>query len=403
MDGEAWQTVASNEGREPWSFNHGIAAARRLVISDSEVEQLAQIDRKIAEVKRKIASVKPLPQIWVGLHAQPKEKTFLHQGGDPMKPLEEVAPASLNVLDQLMPAYELTSDADEGERRLMLAEWITDDRNALTARVLANRVWHYHFGTGIVDTPSDFGFLGSQPTHPELLDYLAGQLIAGGWKLKSLHREILMSATYRQASTFRDEASREDKDTRLLWRFPPRRLSAEELRDTMLTITGKMQLEPMGGPGFRLYKFTQNNVCTYFPLDKFGPETYRRAVYHQNARASVVDVLNDFDLPDIAFAAPKRANTTTPLQALTLLNHGFTLDMAQALASRIESEPIDKSLYEDNVIKPEDEPVIQAYQFAYQRDPTRKEIIAAKKLIDVYGLDAFCRALLNSNELIYVD
>jgi hypothetical protein len=99
-------------------------------------------------------------------------------------------------------------------------------------------------------------------------------------------------------------------------------------------VAGRLQLEPRGGPGFRLDRFTQNNVCTYFPLEVHGPETYRRAVYHQNARASVVDVLSDFDLPDIAFAAPRRANTTTPLQALTLLNHGFTVDLARALAAR---------------------------------------------------------------------
>jgi hypothetical protein len=155
----------------------------------------------------------------------------------------------------------------------------------------------------------------------------------------------------------------------------------------MLTVAGKLQLEPMGGPGFRLYKFTQNNVCTYFPLDTHGPETYRRAVYHQNARASVVDVLNDFDLPDIAFAAPKRANTTTPLQALTLLNHSFTLDMAKALAARIQKG----------------DAVTQAYRITFQRKPSAKEHEAATQLIATHGAEAFCRALLNANELLYLE
>ncbi len=182
-------------------------------------------------------------------------------------------------------------------------------------------------------------------------------------------------------------AAKEDKDTRLLWRFPPRRLSAEEIRDTMLAVAGKLRLEPMGGPGFRLYKFTRNNVCTYFPLDTHCPATYRRAVYHQNARASVVDVLNDFDLPDIAFAAPKRANTTTPLQALTLLNHSFTLDMARALAARIQSG----------------DAVSQAYRFAFQRDPSAKERAAAAQFFTVYGAEAFCRAPLNANELLFLN
>jgi hypothetical protein len=178
-----------------------------------------------------------------------------------------------------------------------------------------------------------------------------------------------------------------DAATRLLWRFPPRRLSAEEIRDTMLAVSGRLQLDPMGGPGFRLYKFTQNNVCTYFPLDTHGPETYRRAVYHQNARASVVDVLTDFDLPDIAFAAPKRANTTTPLQALTLLNHRFTLDMAEALAKRLEGPEV----------------VETAYRVLFQREPTTSESGAVEALIANSGLKALCRALLNSNELIYIE
>ena len=387
LDGQTWQTVATDEGRQPWSPAHRIAKARRSVITEEEIAQLAALEKQIAQVQAKINRVPKLRQVWAGNYTQPKEPTFVHQGGDPMKPGEPVVPASLAVLDQVTKPYELKSDDDEGQRRHALAEWIVSPDNPLTPRVLANRVWQYHFGTGIVDTPSDLGFLGGRPTHPELLDFLAQRLVAHGWKLKPLHREILLSQTYLQSAAYREDAAMEDKDSRLLWRFPPRRLSAEELRDTMLSVAGKLQLEPMGGPGFRLYKFTQNNVCTYFPLDTHSPETYRRAVYHQNARASVVDVLNDFDLPDIAFAAPTRANTTTPLQALTLLNHSFTLDMAQALAERIDGG----------------DSVVAAYHFVFQREPTPTEYEAATKLIASYGATAFCRALLNANELLYLE
>ena len=387
LDGQTWQTVATEEGREPWTPAHRVAKARRSVITEEESAKLEALEKQIAAVQAKLNRVPKLPQVWAGTHAQPKEPTTIHKGGDPMKPGDTIVPASLSVLDQVTKAYELKSDANEGERRLALAKWITSNDNPLTPRVLANRVWQHHFGTGIVDTPSDFGFLGSKPTHPELLDFLATRLVAHGWRLKPLHREILLSQTYLQSAAFRSEAAKEDKDARLLWRFPPRRLSAEELRDTMLTVAGKLQLEPMGGPGFRLYKFSQNNVCTYFPLDTHGPETYRRAVYHQNARASVVDVLNDFDLPDIAFDAPKRANTTTPLQALTLLNHSFTLDMARAFAVRIQNG----------------DAVSQAYRIAFQREPTEKEREAATKLISTHGAEAFCRALLNANELLYLE
>ena len=387
LDGKTWKTVATDEGREPWTPAHGIAKARRTSITGEEAARVAALDKEIVEAKDALNRVPKLPQVWAGNFTQPTEPTFVHKAGDPMKPGDAVAPASLAVLGQVTKPYELKPDADEGQRRLALAQWITSNENPLTARVLVNRVWQWHFGTGIVDTPSDFGFLGSKPTHPELLDYLAQRLVAHGWRLKDLHREILLSKTYQQSADFRPEAAKEDKDARLLWRFPPRRLSAEEIRDTMLTVGGKLQLEPMGGPGFRLYRYLANNVSTYVPLDTHGPETYRRAVYHQNARASVVDILNDFDLPDIAFAAPKRANTTTPLQALTLLNHSFTLDMAKALAKRIDGP----------------EAVETAYTLVFQRQPTAVESSAAHALITKHGVHAFCRALLNSNELLFLE
>ena len=387
LDGTSWTTLATDEGREPWTPAHGIAKARREVVTAEEEQKLAALDQQITQTRAKLNRVPKLPMIWAGNYSQPKETTFVHKGGDPMKPGEPVAPASLAVLDQVATPYALKADAAEGERRLALAKWITSDDNPLSARVLANRVWHYHFGVGIVDTPSDFGFLGSRPTHPELLDYLALRLIRNGWKLKPLHREILLSQTYLQSSAYRPDAAREDKDARLLWRFPPRRLSAEEIRDTMLSVAGKLQLEPMGGPGFRLYKHTENNVSTYFPLDTHGPETYRRSIYHQNARASIVDILNDFDLPDTAIATPKRANTTTPLQALTLFNHTFTLDMATVIAARLDAK----------------DPVGSVYGLAFQRPPTAKERTAANNLIAAHGRASFCRALLNANELLYLE
>ena len=396
VDGETWQRVADSDTREPWTHKHGIAAVRRKSISVTEREELQQINRELAKVQKRINQVQPLPRVFAGKYRAELEPTHVDIGGDPMKPGEAVVPASLSVLDQVTEPYELAADAPEGVRRLELAKWITASDNPLTPRVLANRVWHYHFNVGIVDTPSDFGYLGSLPTHPELLDYLATRLVENGWRLKPLHREILRSKTYLQSSQFNGEAALIDKEARLLWRFPPRRLGAEEIRDTMLSIAGELRLEPMGGPGFRLYRFTQNNVCTYFPLDQHGPETYRRGVYHQNARASVVDVLTDFDLPDIAFAAPRRANTTSPLQALTLLNHQFTLDMAAALAKRSEQANIDTD--QSGTI-----PISRIYRIAYQRPPTEVELAAAEKLVRSHGIEAFCRAILNSNELIYLE
>jgi hypothetical protein len=257
--------------------------------------------------------------------------------------------------------------------------------------VLANRIWQHHFGTGIVDTPSDFGYMGGRPTHPELLDWLADELLRNSWQLKPLHRLIMTSATYRQSGSWREDAARVDADSRYLWRFPARRLSAEEVRDTLLSVAGQIDTR-MTGPGFRLYEYQQDNVATYVPLDVHGPETYRRAVYHHNARAARVDVMTDFDCPDPAFAEPRRAATTTPLQALTLMNHRFSLDMSRHFSERLQREAADAAAQ-----------VRWAFQLTYAREPDAHELQAGVQLIGKYGLSAFCRAVLNSNELIHLN
>ncbi len=396
-----WIKVADSFDRQPWSETHAIERVRQSVTTVEEATRLTELIRQRTEIRKRLDSIPPLRQVFAGNYAQPDRPTMVHQGGDPAKPIAEIAPASLQFAGSTRDDFNLPKDAPESERRLALAKWMVASDHPLTARVLANRIWHYHFGTGIVDSPNDFGFLGGRPTHPELLDWLATRLINHGWRLKPLHREILTSQTYLQSSEFRTAPAAVDRDSRLLWRFPPRRLSAEEIRDTLLVVGGKLKFE-LGGPGFRLYKFTQNNVCTYFPLDRHGPETYRRTVYHQNARASVVDLLTDFDFPDIAFAAPRRAITTSPLQTLTLFNHSFTLDMANALAQRIGEQTASESGAEHSPGKVASE-IRQAYRIALQREPVQEEVIDAEELIAKHGLTAFCRALLNFTELAYIE
>lgn len=391
-DGKQWNVIADSRDRKPFNEAHTVARFSPEVTSEDETLRLQTLNAELAQVNQQFSAIPPLPLVWAGKFEQPKETTYVHKGGDPQRRGADVVPASLAVLDQVTKPYALSTDASDAERRLSLANWIASDANPLTARVLANRVWHYHFGTGIVDTPSDFGYLGGKPSHPELLDWLARRLQQLGWRLKPLHREILLSQTYRQSSDSREDAAKLDASARLLWRFPARRLSAEEIRDSILAVTGKLDLK-MGGPGFRLYRYLQDNVATYWPLDQHGAETYRRAVYHQNARASLIDGLTDFDLPDSAYSAPSRTSTTSPLQALTLLNHRFTLDMADALAERVKREtPNDQAAQ-----------VRRVFALAFQRQPTTEEQQAALKLIASHGWRAFCRALLNANELIYLN
>ncbi len=392
LDGQEWTPVADSTVRPPFNDAHAVARFAREVTTDTEWQRLSVLEAEIAQLNRDLKAIPPLPVVWTGKFEQPKETTYLHRGGDPERRGAEVRPAGLEVLDGTMKPFELNSDAPESERRLALARWIASDKNPLTSRVIANRIWQYHFGVGIVDTPSDFGFLGGKPTHPELLDWLARRLQSHDWRLKPLHREIVLSQTYRQSSAYRQAAANQDGGSRLLWRFPPRRLRAEEIRDTMLTLAGKLDLK-MGGPGFKLYRYLEDNVATFVPLDEHGPETYRRAVYHQNARASVIDLLSDFDLPDNASAAPARISTTSPLQALTLLNHRFTLDMADALSGRVKREALNSEAAR----------IRRAFALAFQRRASPEEVRAAGELIAAHGWRAFCRALFNANELLYLN
>lgn len=406
-DGKSWKEIANSQDRKPvcdtpsvpWDKSkpsrHLVHRLRKMEITTEEKREQNRLMKDIAIVDREIRKIPGIPSAWIGKRVEKDAEGPFHVfiGGSPQKKGATIVPASLSVLEtqKTAPKYELDAKINESARRTQLAGWITHPDNPIAARVLVNRIWHYHFGTGIVNSPNDFGYMGGRPSHPELLDFLAIQLKENNWKIKALHRLIMTSQTYQQSSKYNKSAAQIDGDSRLLWRFPPRRLSAEEIRDTVLTVSGKLNTK-MGGPGFRLYQFLQDNVSTYVPLDEFGPETYRRSVYHQNVRASVVDLMTDFDQPDCAFSSPKRAETTTPLQALTMLNHKFTLDMSKSLSERLINEAGNDS---NTQIK-------RAYQILYTRDPTADEITSCKALIDEHGLKSLCRVLLNTSELIYV-
>ncbi len=398
LDGKQWNEVANGRDRKPVNDAHRNHRIAKLTGSQSEEQQeLERVGQQIAKADRQIAQANKLPTAWLGSRQKADGPFHVFLGGSPQKKGAEVTPKSLSAMATTAPVYSAGGGADEKDRRIELANWITDDNNPLTARVLANRIWQHHFGTGIVDTPNDLGYMGGRPTHPKLLDFLASELVRGGWRLKSMHRSIMLTKTYQQSSRWHEKAAKMDGDSRLLWRFPPRRLSAEEVRDSVLQVSGKLERSSGdgtvdGGPGFRLYEYQQDNVATYVPLDAHGPETYRRAVYHQNARASVIDLMTEFDQPDCAFSEPRRASTTTPLQALTLLNHRFTVDMAKAFADRLAAESqSDVSAQIDN-----------AYQHCYGRHATKDELSLASDFVEKNSLAAFCRVLFNTSELIYV-
>jgi len=392
LDGKLWQTVAGSEGRLPYSEEARERLLLFAVFSRDEMSRWESLEERKDAAQRKLDGLEKPPEAFLGRFEQPEEPSFVMIRGNPMDHGDPVSPRSLSVLDEMLDGFELDPEAPEGERRLALARWIASDDNALTARVIVNRVWMYHFGRPFVRTPSDFGVNGGKPTHPKLLEWLADRFVRKhGWRLKPLHRDIVLSAAYRQSSAFREEAAALDRDADYLWRFPPRRLTAEEVRDAVLAASGKLD-RTMGGPGFRLYRYTVDNVATYYPIEEFGPETFRRSVYHQHARSVKPELLGQFDCPDTALPAPKRISTTTPLQALSLLNNDFLLDQARFLAERTFEEAGPDSIAR----------IERTWRLAFGRAPDADESRAARQFVDEQGWMLFARAILNANEFVYV-
>ncbi len=344
----------------------------------------------------KAASVK----IYTAIATQPPPMK-IHKRGSVSMLGEEVAPAGLTAVRGLEPSFGLKPDAIESHRRMNLANWITDVRNPLFTRVMANRVWHYHFGAGLVETPSDLGFNGGKPSHPELLDWLATEFQGYGpsatranrFSLKRLHRLMLSSATYGQSSAFNPTAAKIDAGNRLLWRMTPHRLEAESVRDAMLLVAGQLNTE-IGGKGYTdvnsyFFKGTQ----FYDPIDPIGYANNRRTVYRMWARGGRSPFLDTFDCPDPSSTTPRRSSTVTPLQALSLLNHSFSLRMADQFAQRLQEEAGSATAAQ----------VQQGYRLLYSREATNDEIISSSEFINRRGLSAFCRAMWNSSEFLFVD
>ncbi|MBA3699647.1 MAG: DUF1553 domain-containing protein [Planctomycetes bacterium] len=331
--------------------------------------------------------------------AAKREDAVVQHKGDPAKPGERVRRHFLSVFG----GAELPS-TDRSSGRQALAEWIFTDGGALSARVIANRVWHYHFGRGLVPTPNDFGKQGKPPTHPELLDHLALRLKNLGWSLKALHREIILSRTYQQSSALSDEALAKDPTNELLSAFPRRRLDAESLRDTLLAIGGNLDLTPAGDhpfPPASERKFTQHNPF------KAEYETERRSVYLMTQRIQRHSYLAVFDGADPSTSTPVRPTSTTPLQALFLLNDRLVHAQAQRVAERISgADPTARvdALYRTLFARPANKTeTTAALNFL---DGTRTRLKAAGASNDRLESDTWSslvRVLFRLNEFVYLD
>jgi hypothetical protein len=320
------------------------------------------------------------------------EVTHLLLRGSTTSPADVVEPDGIASITGSSPDFGLPPDAPEAERRRELAEWITAPANPLFARVIVNRVWMYHFGSGLIESPNDFGFNGGQPSHPELLDWLAADLVEHGWSLKHLHRTILNSATYRQASRYRADCAAVDASNRLLWRKDPLRLEAEVLRDAILKASGELNPQ-IGGPPYADYETFTHNSQFYTMIDPVGPEFHRRTIYRTWLRSGRSAMLDAFDCPDPSTTAPRRAVTTTPVQSLALLNNSFVLRMSDSLAERASAEAANNPATQ----------VDQVYRLAYAREPSAEERETLARFVEQHGLLALCRVIFNSNEFLYAE
>lgn len=367
-----------------------------------EAEDRQAVERELAQVELEVQATLPTGKVYAGtiLNGSGNFRGTGPDGGRPrpiyvlkrgnvLLPGKQVGPGALALFPELPADFALPADHSEGERRAALARWISDPRNPLVWRSIVNRLWHYHFGRGIVATPNDFGRMGQLPTHPELLDWLAVEFRDGGGSLKALHRLIVTSATYRQASLGNPSMERLDANNVYLWRMNRRRLEAEAIRDAVLAVSGKLDRR-LYGPAFQDFKIERPEHSPHYQYhlaDPDDPALRRRSVYRFLVRSKPQPFMTVLDCADPSMQVDRRSETLSPLQALALYNNGFMLVQARHLAAAVESEG----------------GIVEAFRRAVGRSPTENERTALEQYAQTHGLANACRVVFNLNEFIFVD
>lgn len=404
-------TLVSTDGGNGYGHDQISFGDPRLTLSTpSELtakhkQQLERFHRDKSLLESKLQALGEPPAFY-GVVSETPPETHILRRGNPESPGDAVAPGSLG-LGRGEVVFG-SSGMPEGERRLALARWITSSKNPLTRRVIVNRLWHWHFGKGIVDTPSDFGYGGGRPSHPELLDWLAEELLRGGWSLKHLHRLIVTSRTYRQQSHVsvnpsgvgkesartagRFDPTRVDHGNRMLWRMNARRLEAESVRDSVLAVTGKLNRD-MYGPGYRDFDYEEAYAPIYRYRTADSPPLWRRSVYRFVVRTTPQQFMTTLDCPDPANLTPQRNVTTTALQSLAMYNNEFMLKQSRYFSERLIREAGPDTGRQ----------VELAFRLAFARHPDSTERELSRQAIAQHGLWQFCRAVLNANEFVFID
>jgi hypothetical protein len=406
-----------------WQLNYGVDEDGKGIAGRIKGEAKKQWEALRAELA-KFDAIKPSPlPVGSGITDVGPEapKHYLLKAGGYDNYGQEVLPGFLTILQPADARVEPCEKVTSTGRRTALAMWLTDPKNPLVARVMVNRLWHYHFGRGIVGTPNDFGQMRETETHQELLDWLAAAFVEQGWSLKKMHRMMLLSKTYQQAATFNDAAAQVDPDNTLLWRYRRQRLSGEEVRDAILSISGKLNLQ-MGGPGVFPEIPKEMDVRGGWDRKEAEAARNRRSVYVFVRRNSRYPMFQAFDMPDTHESCGRRSVTTTAPQALNLLNDNVVLSAAQSFAGRVLTDAGSDARAQ----------IVRAYHLAFGRMPKadeieaslaflrqQTEIIAARLAANekialppdcpaniapaqAAALVDFCHTLFNANEFVYV-
>jgi len=373
------------------------------LLDEGTKSSLASVKARLSEINEKLDALPKPRYVYAAAHEFTAMGSFLPSNGlrpvhllrrgDVKSPGELMSPSALPCVPGLKGQLDVGDPTDEGSRRAALAKWITDSRNLITRRSIVNRVWQYHFGRGIVDTPNDFGHMGSLPTHPELLDWLAFWFLDNGESIKKLHTLILTSSVYRQVCQENVEGVRIDADNRLLGRMNRQRLDAEAFHDAVLQISGKIDLT-MGGPSVRQFFFKDDHspVYDYTRYDADDPGNYRRSVYRFIVRSVPDPFMEAIDCADPSLLTPKRNVTLTALQALATLNNQFVVRQCEQFAERLAKEASDVAAQ-----------ITLAYQLALHRSPTKEEAEKLTRYARKHGMANVCRLLINSSEFLFVE
>ncbi|MCA9175454.1 MAG: DUF1553 domain-containing protein [Planctomycetales bacterium] len=389
-------TLVSTDGGNGFSHdqicfaNPRLIATERREVGEVDRQRLTDLREQQADVRRRIESLGPAPRFFGVAALSSPEPVQVLTRGNPETPVgDTLAPAALTA-PSLAPRELGDADSAEGQRRAALAKWLTHPDNPLTPRVIVNRLWQWHFGRGLVETPSDFGAGGARPSHPELLDWLAAELVRREGSLKAMHRLIVTSEAYRQRSQA-GEGAATDAENRWLWRQNPRRIEAEAVRDAVLSVSGKLNTR-QGGPGYEDFQYQDAYAPIYTYVTADEPALWRRSIYRYVVRTTPSRFLTTLDCPDPANLTSKRLTTTTPLQSLALFNNEFMLKQAGYFAARVRREAPTTTAQ-----------VRRAFELAFGRPPSPTEARLSEALVKRHGLFSLCRSLFNANEFVYVD